>query len=396
MVALYIAGFPAFYMAVDTLAKRLDKDKVGGFTWSRRTVCVVLRDLAALGVVTPSGYVSARGTRLRVLHPDVLPAKRESCTPAPRESCTQEVPKSTSELKRYSDTGTAAKNAAGQPPCYEFKNQEKPKPKPLIYLDILNALTRYCGGPELAEGLYWYIDRRIDAAGAQPRYMRYWLKAAENLFRQCPQHAAIAMATKWGFQPEAMAHWNEQSERWERGRCGEKTNGELEADYRAAQAQGARLSKRLASARAVEEAIGRVRENAEQECVADLESADDDKENETPDLSDYEDEAVEIERTTESTADLDDYPRSMPPRSSVDRLKESLSENENAKDRLPTPAIAVPSAPDSPIRVKLDEISDAEFEARKEMLKRQLAEILLRETAPTIAHIATAKEIAAQ
>lgn len=74
----------------------------------------------------------------------------------------------------------------------------------------------------------------------------------------------------------------------------------------------------------------------------------------------------EKEETT--TADLDDnYPRLkdyLPPSSSEDRSEEPTSENENAEDRLPT----------------MPAMSDAEFEVRKELLKRQAAEIMLGRT----------------
>jgi hypothetical protein len=217
-------------MALDTLAKRLNETKVGGLSWSRRTVCVVLRDLAKLGVVTPSGYMSARGTRLRVLHPEKLPDKRESCTPAPRESCTQEVPRNL-ELKGYSDTREAAKNAACEPDAPSLKRnqekattQEKPKPARYTVLDVLNALTRYYG-PELAPGLYFHIDGRIaaargvdpnsDATAYWPLHVRYWIRAAQNLFAQYEEHIAIAIATKWEFASTARIRWNERAEKWE-------------------------------------------------------------------------------------------------------------------------------------------------------------------------------------
>jgi hypothetical protein len=81
-LALYLVGYRDCFPGLLRIARDLG--------WSRRTVCRVMAELKALGVMQPLHYTTEHGTRRRIIRAYGL---RESGTPARRESGTQELPR---------------------------------------------------------------------------------------------------------------------------------------------------------------------------------------------------------------------------------------------------------------------------------------------------------------
>jgi hypothetical protein len=154
-LALYVVGFPTFYQSLNTIVRRLNESLVGNFHWSRRTVCRTLGDLSRLGLVTPSGYMSMRGTRLRVCHPEAL--RRESGTPAPANVAPYKTVTPQNNKNRQIDSPHDRKTSCGPACSQTFKpvRPESLEPKSPA-LEILDAFTvKY--GVEMASALFHWI-----------------------------------------------------------------------------------------------------------------------------------------------------------------------------------------------------------------------------------------------
>jgi hypothetical protein len=202
-LALYLVGFPSFYQSLNTIARRLNETAVGNFHWSRRTVCRTLRDLSRLGLVMPSGYMSMRGTRLRVCRPEALRA--ECGTPAPANVAHKKVVTAQNNNNRQIDSRHAQKTACRpsvsptpKPPRPEGTEKPEAKPFEQVALEILDYFTHGFGpcqaidlsaDPETASLLFsWLHTRHTKRHYAPPiQYPKaYYIKAAENFFAQYP------------------------------------------------------------------------------------------------------------------------------------------------------------------------------------------------------------------
>lgn len=193
-LALYLVGFPSFYQSLETIVRRLNESLVGNFHWSRPTVCRTLRDLSRLGLVTPSGYMAMRGTRLRVCHPEAL--RRESDTPAPANLTPYKtVLKAENNKPRYIDTRVRPKTAEPRAALVTSKpvrpeSTAKPEPKPfeLAIVEVLDSFTlKY--GVEMASALMHWIMVRTNRRQIAPRIEHikaYCFKAAESFYDQHP------------------------------------------------------------------------------------------------------------------------------------------------------------------------------------------------------------------